>query len=129
MPESMNDALIECIKACGGSKQVGPVLWPEKTPDQAQRLLLDCLNEDRPNKLAPDQVLHVMRLARAKGCHAGMQYMADALGYSMPAPVEPRDEAAELQRQFIERSAELMKMAERIQRLAVVTAPIGRAAA
>lgn len=128
MMETMNDALIECIKACGGSKQVGPLLWPEKAPDHAQRALLDALNEDRPAKLNPEQVLHVMRLARAKGCHAGMQFMADALGYAPPTPIEPKDEAAELQRQFIERSAELMKMAERIQRLAVVTAPIGRAA-
>jgi hypothetical protein len=117
MPDSMNEALIECVKACGGSKQVGPLLWPEKTPEAAQRLMLDCLNEDRPAHLTPEQCMHIMRLARSKGCHTGMEYLSQSLGYADPVPVDPRDEAAELQRQFIERSGDLLKMAEKIQRL------------
>lgn len=96
--ESFNDALKACITACGGSKQVGPLLWPEKTPDAAQRLLLDCFNDDRPARLAPDQVLFVLRLARSKGCHAGLDYICTDLGYTTPTPIEPRDEAVELMR-------------------------------
>lgn len=46
--ESMNDALIECIKACGGSKVVGAALFPELPPEQAQRSLLDAVNPDTP---------------------------------------------------------------------------------
>lgn len=38
--ESVNDALIGAVKALGGSKQVGPLLWPEKAPDAAERLAL-----------------------------------------------------------------------------------------
>src|SRR4051812_7265690 len=97
--ESFNDALIACVKACGGSSQVGRKLWPEKTPEAAQRALLDCLNEDRPARLAPDQVLLVMSLARAKGCHTGMTYIAEHLGYAEPVPIEPKDELADLLRQ------------------------------
>jgi hypothetical protein len=125
MPDSMNEALIECVKACGGSKQVGPLLWPEKTPEAAQRLMLDCLNEDRPAHLTPEQSMHIMKLARAKGCHVGMQYLSASLGYSEPFPVDVKDEAAELQRQFIAGTEALLKMAERINRLA----PALRAAA
>lgn len=121
--ESINDALIECVKACGGSKVVGPELWPSKGLEPAQRYLLDCLNPERPAKLSPCEVLYVMRMARDKGCHAGMHYVAAFLSYSMPVPVEPRDEAAELQRQFIEMGKTMVKVAERIERLGVQPAP------
>lgn len=116
--ETLNDALIACVKAAGGSKQVGPLLWPEKTPDAAQRNLLDCLNEDRPSKLSPDQVLLVLRLARAKGCHAGVDFILADLGYAPTSPVEPRDEAAELMRRYIEAGEELKRTAERMERAA-----------
>jgi hypothetical protein len=99
--ESLNDALIECVKACGGSKVVGIELWPAKGMEAAQRYLLGCLNPDRPEKLGPDEVLHVIRMARERGCHVGMQYIAAFLSYSMPTPVEPRDEADELRRQVL----------------------------
>ena len=39
------------------------------------------------------------------------------LGYAPPQPVEPRDEAAELQRQFIEASRMMSQLASRIERL------------
>ena len=116
--ESFNEALIACVKACGGSKQVGPLLWPEKAPDAAQRSLLDCLNEDRPAKLSPEQVLLILRMARGKGCHDGMEFIAAELGYAPPVPIEPRDEVAELQRQFIEAVRAQTELAERIERAA-----------
>lgn len=117
MVESINGALIECIKACGGSKQVGPRLWPEKTPDAAQRLLLDCLNDDRPARLTPEQMLLVLRMARDRGCHAGMQFIAAALSYSEPIPIEPKDEADELRRQVLEMGRTLQTALARIEQL------------
>ena len=122
MTENINDALIECVKAAGGSKAVAPILWPEKDPIAAQRQLLDCLNEDRPQQLNPGQVLLVMRLARDRGCHAGMEFFASALSYATPQPVEPDDQVADLQRKFIETTEQLSKMAERIQGLQRVRA-------
>lgn len=115
--ESLNDALVECVKACGGSKQVGARLWPEKSPDAAQRLLLDCLNTDRPAHLTPEQMMLVLRLARERGCHAGMRYIATDLGYSAPVPVDPKDELAELLRATLESNREQQRRAERIERL------------
>jgi hypothetical protein len=116
--ESLNDALIDCVKAAGGSKQVGPLLWPEKAPDAAQRMLLDCLNEDRPAKLSPEQVLLVLRLARAKGHHEGIAFILGDLGYAPPVPVDPRDEAAELQRQFMDVMGKAETLVQRMERAA-----------
>jgi hypothetical protein len=119
----MNSALVECVKALGGSKQVGALLWPEKAPDAAQRLLLDLLNEDRPAHLLPDQVLLVLYLSRQKGYHAGFGYMADRLGYAAPVPIEPRDEVAELQRQFIAATQAMSELALRMERPTPTTVP------
>jgi hypothetical protein len=114
--EGFNGALIACVKACGGSKVVACKLWPEKSPLSAQRLLLDCLSDDRPQKLSPEQVLLVMRMARDAACHEGMEFIAAELGYSW-TPIEPEDERATLQRAFVESTKQLLKMGERIELL------------
>ena len=126
MSESITEAIIACVKACGGSKQVGPLLWPEKTPDAAQRLLLDCLNDDRPARLTPEQLLYVLRLARNRGCHIGMQFLAAELSYAEPVPIEPKDEADQLRRQVVEGMKALQAS---IDRLAVLDRPALRSAA
>lgn len=126
MIESFNEALVECVKAVGGSKVVGPKLWPEKPIDAAQRLLLDCLNPDRPAHLTPEQAQYVLRLARDIGYHAGAAYLMGSLSYAPPQPIDPPDERAELQRQYVEAARRMARMAERIEKLA---APGLRAAA
>jgi hypothetical protein len=115
--EGLNQALIECVKAAGGSANVGRKLFPEKSPESAQRALLDCLNEDRPAKLSPEQVLLILRLARAKGFHDGIGFILADLGYAPTSPIEPKDEAAELGRQASELLAAAERITERLQRL------------
>lgn len=130
--ETTTDALIACVKAAGGSKQVGFKVFPEKTVDQAQRHLLNCLNDERPERLTPDQVLLIARLAREVGCHAYAQHVADTLSYAEPVPLEPRDELADLQRQFIASSRQHAEVAARIEALIAAqqgNAPKLRAAA
>ena len=126
LPESLNDALIEAVKACGGSKAVGIALWPAKGVEAAQRQILACLNPERSEKLGPDELLHVLRMARERGCHVGMQYLAATLSYAEPVPTEPEDERATLQREFIESTQRMARIAERIERL---NGPMVRAAA
>lgn len=116
--EFLNDALIECVKACGGSKVVGAALFPEFPPDQAQRKLLDCLNPDRPHKISPEQMVLLMRMARAKGCHAAMEFLCAELGYAAPTTVEPKDEMAELMRDFNAAVALQAQIAERMEKAA-----------
>lgn len=108
--ENLNDALIECVKACGGSKAVASRLWPEKTVDAAQRHLLACLSENKSERLSPEHLLMLLRLSRAHGHHGGVAYILADLGYAPTTPIEPKDEAADLQRQ----TAELLQAAERI---------------
>lgn len=123
--ESVNEALIHVVKAMGGSKQVGPVLWPDVAPDAAQRRLLDCLNDDRPAHLTPGQMMLILRMARQRGLHDAMAWLLSHLGYAPTTPVEPRDEVAELQRQVVAAADVLQGLVARIER---ISAPGGVAA-
>jgi len=89
---------------------------PEKSVDDARRWLLDCLNPDRAEKLAPDQVLWILKEARKVGCHAAMAYISRECGYADPQPIEPADERAELQREYIAAVKTLAAITTRIER-------------
>ena len=115
--ESVNDALIACVKACGGSKQVGHKLWPEKTMESAQRHLLACLNEDKPERLSPDQLVLLMRMGHERGFHGVMGYLAESVGYAEPVPTAPHDELADLLKQYLQQRESDKKTDERLERL------------
>jgi hypothetical protein len=115
--DRINEALKTCVEALGGAKQVGPRLWPDKTLKSAQTLLLNALNENRPERLAPEQLLQIFRWARDAGCHAGMECMAQELGYAEPVPIDPVDQVADLQRRFISQVDQLAEIMAQINRL------------
>jgi hypothetical protein len=112
--ETINDALIECVKAAGGSKTVGAILWPEKTINDAQRLLLACLNTERSEKLCPMQMMLVLKLAKQAGCHDGVAFITTSLGYSVPTPIKTEDETAQLMREFILAQKAMTAIAEKL---------------
>lgn len=89
--DGINDALRTVIAALGGNKVIGCKLWPEKSPDAAARQLADCLNDHKPEKLAPDQIVLLLRWGHAAGCHAGMQFLAQEAGYDV-RPITPEDQ-------------------------------------
>lgn len=115
--ETINDALREVIQAAGGFKAVGHLLWRDLPVDHAASRLRDCLNADRREHLTPSQVALLLRLGREVGCHAAAVFLMRDAGYSDPVPVEPEDEKARLQREFIEATKTLNRMAERIAAL------------
>ena len=100
--ESIEDALETVVKAIGGYKAVGLELWPEKSADEAGRMLRHCLMPERSEKLSLAQIIYLLRRGHQHGVHTAMHYLATVCGYQPPAPVTPEDQEAELQRQFIE---------------------------
>lgn len=112
--ESWIDALREVIAACGGARQVAGKLWPEKSPDAAQRLLLDCLNDNRPERLDPDRLCMVMRMGRDIGCHAGADWLLRHLGYEDSKVVQPQDQQAKLMQEFIDATKRLQYLSTQI---------------
>ncbi len=109
-----NDALSDAVRACGGPKKVGALMRPELPADQAGRWVSDCLNREHCARFDPEQVLLLLRLARAVGAHAAMDFMAGSCGYRAPQPLEPEDERARLQREFVAAAGGLIDLAQRL---------------
>ena len=94
--ESIYDALRAIEQRCGGPKVVAALLWPAKSVDDARRLLLDCLNPDRPEKLDPEQVVMLFRMAREAEWHVAKHWLDHETGYEPAVPLNPADEQAKL---------------------------------
>jgi hypothetical protein len=115
--EDVWQALTDCIRALGGAKKVGCMMRPVMGPEKAGRWLLDCVNPAREEKLDIEQILFILTEARNVGCHAGITYINRVTGYADPQPIEPEDEIAALERQFIEANREQATRSKRIEEL------------
>lgn len=113
--ESITEALQVLVTALGGAKKVGPLLWPAKPLDQAAQRVRDCLNDGRPEKFSPDEVVALVRMGRACGCHAVLAFLTQECGYAPPVPVSAEDEKAQLQREFQKSVTDLMALASKLQ--------------
>jgi hypothetical protein len=116
--ESWEEALKDDIKALGGTKAVGKMLWPDLDIDLARNRLNDRLNTDRRERLSDTQERMIMRRSReARGFSAAMFYLVDDTGFERPKSRAPRDEMTELQRQFVDSVKQQAKIVERIEHL------------
>jgi hypothetical protein len=107
------------VQALGGAKVVGAALWPDKSPDNAARILLDCLNSGRPEKLELTQIMKILRMSRDAGHHAAMQWISQEVGYE--AKVITRAEEVDRLTAVVEQSTKTLAGAlatlERLQRV------------
>lgn len=114
--ENVNDLARSLVAALGGSKVVGPRLFPQKASENAARYLADCLNPNREHDMGIEGFLTILRWAREAGVHFGLHWIADELGYTRPVPIEPEDARAALQRQFLAGVEELKQLTKRLER-------------
>ena len=117
--EDLNSALTHVISAIGGNKMVGSDLWPSLSADMAGKKLANCLNDQHPQQLHPEELLWILAEARKAGVHSAMSYINRESGYGDPQPVEPEDEAAALMREFIQCSKLIQEVSKRLERLNV----------
>ncbi len=115
--EDIYDALRDIVKALGGYKRVGADMQPQKAVHQAGTWLANCLDPSRPEKLDLDQMLYLLKRGREIGCHVGIAYICQESGYTYQ-PVEPEDEQAALQREFIQSVRALKRIEQRLESLA-----------
>ena len=116
--ESVFDALRDAVRALGGAKAVGPMLWPARPVEEARNRLNDCLNPQRAEKFSLFELLLILRRAREAGYHGAIGFIATECGYAPPTPVDPADERAELQRTYVESVKQQRLIADRLERLA-----------
>jgi len=116
--DTYEDAIRDCVTALGGNKAVGNMLWPALPADEAGRKLAHCLNPEKREKLDLGELRLIRRAARQAGVHILAHYEARDAGYTEPQPLNPEDEAAQLQREFIASVKALEQLQARMARVA-----------
>lgn len=125
--ENVYDALRAIVQHLGGPKVVGAALWPAKSVDDARKLLLDCLNAERHEKLDPDQVVHLLRMAREAGFHVAKHWFDSETGYLPSTPADPTEEQARLVTVIESAGAQIQRAIEALDKLRE-RKPLSRAA-
>lgn len=115
--ESLEDALRSVVDFLGGPKVIGTQVWPTKAPQDAARYLNHCLDPERQEKLAPGEIVWILREGSKAGCHVGMHYLNETCFYDRAKPVSKEDRKAELHRQFNETAEHMLEMLKQIKRL------------
>lgn len=108
--ESVYDGLRAITQHLGGAKTVAARLWPAKSVDDARKHLLDCLNPDRHEKLDPEQIVLLFRLAREANFHVAKHWFDAETGYQPSKPVDPKEEESRVV-DVIESAARTMQTA------------------
>jgi hypothetical protein len=115
--EDIYEALRADVNACGGNKVVGLALWPKLSAQEAQVRMSNCLNRTRNEKFDVEEVLFIKRLARQKGSFITIAYEMQDVNMTMPQPIEPEDEKARLQREFISAVGVIKQIETRLAKL------------
>lgn len=114
-----NDAITAAVHALGGFEKVGVRLRPELTQKRtaAAQWLRDCLNPEKRERLNPDQLFMLLRLAREADFHASKHWMDAELGYEPSKPNDPADEAERLTRVICDATQVLKTSIDRLERI------------
>lgn len=115
--EDWRDALKHVVKALGGFETVGVEMWPTWPRKKAGNWLSDCLNPDRSAKLDLDDIEALIRMGREHGVHCALYHLCDQTKYQRPETVEPEDERARLQREFIESQKRMEQLLHKMGQL------------
>lgn len=120
--DTYEDAIRDAVMSLGGFKRVGATLWPAMPADDAGRKLAHCLNTDKREKLDLGELQLIRREARKVGVHILASYEMRDAGYADPQPVNPEDEAAQLQREYIAAVKSMSAIQARLDRVGALQA-------
>lgn len=117
--ETFIQALDEDIRALGGRKAVALLLRPEleTKPIDAHNWINDCLNPERRQRFSDEQIRAIIRRAREAKSFAAINFWCEDCGFDKPKPLNPADEAGELQRRIETNLGELRGLVQRLERL------------
>lgn len=127
--ESIEEAAEEIARHYpGGKKELAQRLRPNKSPSAAHTWFLDCSNQARTeHNFTGEDWLALIKIGREIGCHAVLHFICDESNYERPRTVDPTDEKADIQRQWIANVKLQAQLVERMERLqSIETAGSGR---
>lgn len=96
-------------------KDVAAALYPSLKPQTAYAKLKDALGRkgERDGTLSADEHVWIANYVQRFQC---LHYIASRCHHSMPQPVAPKDELADLYRKHIELSEQLVRLAPRLEK-------------
>ena len=90
---------------------------PSLSADQAGRWLAQCLDASRPEKLALEEVVWLLKQGRLRGCHVAASFFMRSAGYKDPEPMDAETELQRLQREFVDATQMIGAIGNRMQAL------------
>lgn len=116
--DSWEEALRDDVRALGGSKKIGQLLYPEKDVESAARTLNDKLNSGRRERLTDEQERMIIRMAgENRGHSAALHFLCDDTRFERTKPITPEESATRLQREFVDNIARGERILEEFKRL------------
>lgn len=93
--DTIYDAMSGAVLAAGGPKKVSARLWPTLDTSSATSRLRGCLSPDHAQKMCPEELLMLAKLARDGGDNSIMEFLARELGCEVKAlqPAEAKKRA------------------------------------
>lgn len=107
--DSIYDAITADVMAIGGVKKTAAMLWP--TNSDAPGRLRACLSTEHPQKLDPEEVLSIKRLARDVGSFATITYESQTLAFTVEW-IKDDEIEDKMQREFIDAVNRLERLAK-----------------
>lgn len=120
--DSIEEAIAEVARVCGGRKAFAASMWPSLPVREAHNRFDACLNPERREHFHPSDLIFIAKAGREAGCHSLMLFLAREAGYADPQPVEPEDERARLQREFVQAQRAMAQLAARMERAGMLRA-------
>lgn len=108
--EATNAAIVRSGKEF---KQVAQAVFPSLAAQSAYARLKSCLNPEKDEKLSADEHLFVANFC---GEYDYLYYSAGKCHHSLPQPIAPQDEQAELQRRVVSAVEDLKRLASRLEK-------------
>lgn len=98
--DTILDAVGAAVQAAGGIKKVASKLWPALDASSAASKLRSALSPEHSQKLCPEELLLVQRLARDAGDISILEFQARELGCKLEvlAPAEAKKLAKKTRR-------------------------------
>ena len=98
---ALADTLIAVYGKGWWKKAAGDMCSTEDPTDKG-KWLQKALDPTRAEKLGINDILWILKRGREHGIHTAMFYLTNDCNYTQPTPIEPEDQRAILQRDFID---------------------------
>jgi hypothetical protein len=113
--ETVDDAIREDIRVCGGFKAIGHTLQPKKSPDDAATWLRNATNPNQNEGIDQHELMVILKRAAENRSSAFLDFLGQQFGFRVEW-IDPEDEAAQIRREVRDQLKAVNQRMERLER-------------